>query len=207
MKGMNEQSVDENIPLDFEAARGAKEDTILGERLRFERLVSDLSARFIQIAPDRLDREIERALTKILDFFQIDRCGLLRTVPSKGVWIIAHGAYSDQTSPVPIGIQLPASINPWAYERLVYRREAVVFSRIDDVPSEAAVDKKTWSEWGIKSNLVIPIFTSDCVTHTIAINSVKSERTWPEEYIPRLQLLGEIFVNSIVHLSPPPSKF
>ena len=181
----------------FETVPGADADAALDERLRFERLVSSLSARFVNIDPERLDAEIERALKTILDFFQVDRCGLLRTVPSKGAWIITHGAYSDQTSPVPIGVQLPASINPWAYERLVHKREPVVFSRIDDVPSEAHVDKKTWSEWSIRSNLVIPIFTSDSVTHLIAINSVKCECVWPEEFIPRLQLLGEIFVNSI----------
>jgi PAS domain S-box-containing protein len=197
MKEMKLQPAERKSALDFEAAQGAKEDKILGERLQFERLVSDLSARFVHIAPERLDGEIERGLKTILDFFQVDRCGLLRIVPSEGVWFITHGAYSDQTSPVPMGVQLPASINPWAYERLVYKREPVVFSRIDDVPSEANVDKKTWSEWGIRSNLVIPISTSDSVTHVIAINSVKSERAWPEDFIPRLQLLGEIFVNSI----------
>ena len=33
--------------------------------------------------------------------------------------------------------------------------------------------------------------------HVIHISSVKSERVWPEELFPRLQLLGEIFVNAL----------
>jgi len=33
------------------------------------------------------------------------------------------------------------------------------------------------------------------VDHVIAIHSVKRERVWPEEFVPRLRLLGEIFVN------------
>jgi PAS domain S-box-containing protein len=168
-----------------------------GTRLRFEQLVSNISARFVNLPPDRLDEEIERALKLILEFFQVDRCGLLRLVPSGGVWMITHFAYSEQVSPVPTGVQLPAALNPWAYEKLVAKREVVIFSRIDDVPPEADVDKKTWAEWGIRSNLVIPILTGRPVTHVIAINSVKSERIWPEDFIPRLQLLGEIFVNSL----------
>jgi PAS domain S-box-containing protein len=194
---MIENPAKENTSLGFEAAQGANENSILGERLSFEQLLSDLSARFIQIAVERLDTEIERALKTILDFFQVDRCGLLQVLPSTGVWMITHVAYSQNVPTVPKKVQLPASINPWAYERLVSERKAVVFARIDEVPPEAAVDKKTWAEWGIRSNLVIPIFTSESVTHVIAINSVRSEHNWREEFIPRLQLLGEIFVNSL----------
>jgi PAS domain S-box-containing protein len=197
MKEMKEQPAKRKSALDVEAAQGANADTILGKRLQFERLVSDLSARFVGAHPEQLDAEIERALKMILEFFQVDRSGLLRILPSRGVWIITHAAYSDHVSRLPLGVQLPASINPWSYERLVNKKEVVAFSRIDDVPREAVVDKKTWSEWGIRSNLVIPILASDSVTHVIAINSVKSERVWPEDFIPRLQLLGEIFVNSI----------
>jgi signal transduction histidine kinase len=59
------------------------------------------------------------------------------------------------------------------------------------------VDKQTWAEWGIRSNVNIPILIGESVDHIIAINSVKSERVWPEELFPRLRLLGEIFVNAL----------
>jgi len=49
------------------------------EHLRFERLISDLSARFVNITPDQVGREIENALKQIVEFFQVDRCGLLGT--------------------------------------------------------------------------------------------------------------------------------
>jgi len=35
------------------------------------------------------------------------------------------------------------------------------------------------------------------VDHVISINSVKREHVWPEEFVPRLRLLGEIFVNAM----------
>ncbi len=197
MKGMNDQSVDKSRRLGFEASQNANENTILDERLRFERLISDLSSRLVKVAPERLDSEIERALKMILEFFKVDRCGLLQILLDKGVWVITHFALSDRTPPVPKGVQLPVSISPWAYEKLVEKRESVIFSRIDDLPFEAEVDKKTWTEWDIRSNLVIPILTHEPVTHVIAINSVKREHAWPEDFIPRLQLLGEIFINCI----------
>jgi two-component system sensor kinase FixL len=173
----------------------AQAEVPLKEFLRFERLVSDLSARFVNIRPDEVDPEINRALKQLLEFFQVDRCALLRTLPGKTSWLITHVAAQEGVPPVPQGTILPISINPWAYDKLIRKREVLFVSRLDDLPAEANVDRQTWTEWGIRSNLNIPIIIGEPVDHIIAINSVKSERVWPEEIFPRLQRLGEIFVN------------
>jgi PAS domain S-box-containing protein len=169
----------------------------LQERLRFEQLLSELSAQFVNLPPERVDSEIEYGLKQVLDFFNADRCGLIRPLPGETSWFITHVAYSEDVQPVPVGVKLPSSINPWAYDRLTRKHEVVCFSSLEEVPPEANIDKKTWSEWGIKSNLVIPIATGKLVDHIIAINSVKRERAWPDAVIPRLRLLGEIFVNAL----------
>ncbi len=169
----------------------------LEERLRFEKILSDLSAQFIHLPSDRLDDEIERALKRVMEFFQVDRCALLRALPGRDAWKITHLASSQFAPPVPVDTELPRSIHPWAYERLAKRGEVVLFSKVDDMPDEARVDKQTWRDWGIRSNLVIPLFLDKTVVHIIAINAVQKERVWPEEFIPRLQLLGEIFVSAL----------
>ncbi len=169
----------------------------LENRLRFERLLSDLSARFVNIPPDRVDSEIDYGLKHILEFFQVDRVGLMRSLPDKSGHQITHGVYSEDVPPVPVRVELPRSLYPWVFEKLVEKHEVVSFSKLDDLPSEANVDKQTYAEWGIRSALDIPIITGGSVVHVIAINSVKSERVWPEELFPRLQLLGEIFVNAL----------
>jgi len=169
----------------------------LEEQLRFERLVSDISARFVNIPPDRVDPEIERGLREILEFFQVDRCALLQILPDKTSWQISHVAAKESVPPVPQGTKLLVSINPWAYDKLIRKQEVLSVSRLDDLPAEANVDMQTWIEWGIRSNLNIPIVLGGPVDHVFAINSVKSERAWPEEFIPRLRLLGEILVNAL----------
>jgi len=170
-------------------------DEALQERLSFEQLLSDLSARFVNIPPDRVDSEIEYGLRQVLEFFQVDRVGLVRTLPGKSAYQVTHEVCSANVPPVPAGVEIPLSKNPWAYEKMIMKREVVAFSRLDDLPPEAKEDKKTWGEWGIRSNVNIPILVGESIDHLIAINSVKKERVWPEALIPRLQLLGEIFVN------------
>jgi len=169
----------------------------LENRLRFERLLSDLSARFVNILPDRVDPEIERGLEQVLEFFQVDRCGLLQTLPEKDSWQITHAAVAEGVPSVPIRTKLPASIYPWSYNKLVKKNEMVVWSRLDDLPPEASVDKQTWAGWGIRSCVNIPVAIGESVSHVISVNSVKCERVWPKDLLPRLQLLGEIFVNAL----------
>ena len=171
--------------------------TDTGQRLRFEQMLSDLSARFVNLPAERIDAEIESALEKIRTFFEVDRCGLLRIFPAKASWRITHVATTNDVPGVPIGMELPRAINPWAYAQLTEKHAVVKFARVEDMPAEAQVDKQTWREWSIRSNLTIPILSGDKVDHIIAINSVRRERVWPEAFIPRLQLLGEIFVNAL----------
>jgi PAS domain S-box-containing protein len=172
-------------------------EEVLQERLQFEQLLSGLSARFVNIPPDRVDSEIEDGLRQILEFFQVDHCALIRTSPGKSSYQITHTATSDNVPPVPVGAELPRSIYPWAYEKLVEKNEVVSISRLDDLPAEANVDRQTCIEWGIRSYVNIPILSGESVGHIINVSSVKSERVWPEGLFPRLRLLGEIFVNAL----------
>ena len=172
-------------------------DVDVSDRLRFEQMISDLSARFINVSPERLDNEIVHALKMLLEFFQVDRCGLLHNIPGKDAWIITHVALSQNTAPVPTGTELPRSINPWSYEMLTKKGEVVAYARVDDMPDEAHIDKQTWKEWGIRSNLNIPILKREFTVHIISINAIQKERIWPEVFFPRLKLLGELFVNAL----------
>ncbi|HSB06157.1 MAG TPA: sigma 54-interacting transcriptional regulator [Thermodesulfobacteriota bacterium] len=189
--------VSANEQLLTEIKQREQAEKVLAERLRFEELLLSISSRFVTIPPDRVDSEIDRGLRQILEYFQVDRCGLVQSLPGKTSWQITHVANSDDFPPVPTGVELPMSSNPWSYEKLILKREVVAYSRLDDLPPEANVDKQTWAESGIRSNVSIPILIGEPVVHVISIYSMKSERVWPKEFFPRLQIVGEIFVNAL----------
>jgi formate hydrogenlyase transcriptional activator len=170
----------------------------LQEHLRFEQLMSDISARFINIYPDRVDAEIENALREVLEFFQIDRCGLLRSSPGSTTWQVTHLAVSAGMPTVPVNTDLAVALFPWAYRKLIEQGEMIIFNTLDALPAEAHTDKQTYSEWGIRSSVDMPISIDVDKHYIFSINAMRSERAWPEEYIPRLRLLGEIFVNALL---------
>ena len=182
------------VSLDITERKQAEE--ALQDRLRFERLLSGLSARFVNMPPDRVDSEIENGLRQILEFGHVDRCALLRLLPDKSTFRITHAAFSDDVPPVSAGIELPRSLYPWAYEKLAEKHEVVSISRLDDLPAEANADRQTCIERGIRAYVNIPILVGKSID-VIYISSLQSERVWPQALFPRLQLLGEIFVNAL----------
>jgi formate hydrogenlyase transcriptional activator len=193
----NEQLVASSEHLDREIKLRRPTEDAQKERLQFERLLSDISARFINIAPNQVDLEIKSALKQILAFFQVDRCGLVRISPNETLWRVAHVAYASEVPPVPENTDLPTTLFPWVYKKIIKRHEVVSFRTRDELPSEAATDRQTYERLGIRSALNIPITVAAPLGYTISINSVNKECAWPEEYIPRLRLLGEILVNSL----------
>jgi formate hydrogenlyase transcriptional activator len=165
--------------------------------LEFEKFLADLSARLVALLPERVDDEIRSALKQVLEFFQIDRCNLFRLLPGKTLFEITHNADVNGISPYPIATPLPVSIFPWAYKKLAEQREVFSFARLEELPAEADVDKQGLEKFGIRSGLYIPIAALRSTEYSLGINSAEEDRTCPEEYIPQLRLLGELFVNAV----------
>jgi PAS domain S-box-containing protein len=73
------------------------------ERERFERLLADISARFVGGLPDDLDAEIGGAITQIRQFFSADQIALLTVGPhGSKVADPRHAAAADGVSPIPL---------------------------------------------------------------------------------------------------------
>jgi formate hydrogenlyase transcriptional activator len=168
------------------------------EFLRFEKLLSDLSAHFVvSMAPKEVEYSIDQALEKIRDFFQVDRVGLIKVLPEMKTWRILHAVWAAGIPPISIGLELPESVNPWAYNLLVRKEEVLAYAGEEEVPEASEADRETWRNWGIRSNMVIPILNGATVGYLIAMNSVRRRRVWPKPLIPRLRLLGEVLVNAL----------
>ncbi len=144
------------------------------ERLDFETLISDLSSRFVALRGEEVDRGIEEALARLLGFFRVERCGLLRVRQDQGVVHVSHAAYAEGAGRVPQELNL-AALFPWSYRQLVGQGESVVVPRIDQLPPEADVDRQTWAAMGTHSSLTVPLEVAGGVRHLIALNSLRRE--------------------------------
>ncbi len=168
----------------------------LEEQLRFERLISELSARFVRIPHDQLDREIVLALDQLREFFRCDRCGIIGLEPEEGRFHVTHLSQAEGIPPFPEGIDY-RRVFPWSYEMYFRRGEPIVFTRLDDLPEESRVDHEGARILGVKSNLGVPLFSGEAAGHAIVFQSLREERSWPDSVVQRVRVLGEIFLNAL----------
>ena len=176
----------------FERVRRARAELLLAERLRFESLLSELSARLIPVSLGDVDTEIERGLQRVVELLRMDRASLIAYIPAGTIVRIAWAVEGvERMSPI-----LEAGQFPWTADR-VQLGEVVRFSRIDELPQEAASDRKGFEALGIRSFLALPLSVRGTTLGVLAFDSLRAEHIWADELVQRLQLLGEVFAGAL----------
>jgi signal transduction histidine kinase len=166
----------------------------LDERLRFERLATDLSARFSTVAMADVDREIHEALGRIVEFLGVDRSLMVELASDRRGGRITHSWTTDDTQPIPQLV--PNDEFPWSAARLG-RGEAVRFSTLDELPPEAKTDVQSFARYGVRSQLAIPMAIGGKSIGLVTFTTVVGHREWPDDLVHRLRLLGEVFANAL----------
>src|SRR3954471_12241954 len=86
----------------------------LEERLRFERLLADLSASFVNVAADSVDAQIEQALEQLVDFLGVERSSFGQISEDDTALLVTHSFVVPGYPPLP-----PLILNedlPWYAE-------------------------------------------------------------------------------------------
>lgn len=173
-------------------AESRRTQRLLEDRLRFEALLSELSAKLIHIEASGLDAALEAALRQMVTFLGTDRGNLDE---------YRDGAPGLRVSWAEPGVETLPSI--LAVDHLVWtaatlRRGADVrFSRTDELPAEAAMDRTGYERLGTRSHLSIPLQAGGPMLGVLSFDSVRSERTWPDDLVARLHLLSEAFASAL----------
>ena len=121
----------------------------------FEALLAELSSRFINLGPGEVDREVEEALRRVCQALAIDYAVLWQWTAADPALILPTHAYPELKAPAASEPPRPESF-PWVVERIRAGR-AVVVSRLEDLPEEAAADRESARSIGIVSNLTLPL--------------------------------------------------
>ena len=183
------------VGLLLERARRRRAEVLLGERLQFETLLSEQVATFSRISAVDVDREIQRALRRIADLLGVDWGNLTEYSDDTRTARVTHWWVADERGPQPPAIGFEEI--PWVVTRL-RRAELVRFSRVEDLPeSDAALDRQSYRRLGIKSQVAVPLTVEGVVVGALAFSTVRTERAWRDEFVVRLQLLGDVFANAL----------
>jgi len=92
----------------------------LQERLRFETLLAELSATFVNLPATQVDSQIESALQRLVEFLELDRGGLAEVLADQKQLAITH-SYHVPGAPPDTHTILNEQL-PW-YTRTIYQGE------------------------------------------------------------------------------------
>jgi len=172
---------------------------MLQRLLLFERLLTDLSARYVDLPWDRIDLEIESGLEQIRELFGLDRCGLFKILPAEESICLTHLALGKGIAPVPKGVNLVPHF-PWITSRILL--DEIVSINTDEFPPEASIDRKNARELvPFHYGLHIPLTLKGDVRYMIGMTVDRSENIPGADFIPRLRLLGEIIIGTLEHVT------
>jgi len=179
------------------AAPPGRKRRSLDGRLRFETLLADLSARFVNIPAAKVDTEIEDAQRQVCECLDLDMCLLWQLSPDHpGSMLLTHSHLPSGLPPLPEIWDCKESF-PWALERFL-RGETIVLSRLTDAPVEASLDVEVVRSFGVKSLVSIPLSTGGGPTFgALNFDVTREERDWPVEHVSRLRLVAQVFANAL----------
>lgn len=174
-------------------------DDALQERLAFEKLISDISTQFVNLGPGEIDSGIQHALEATGRFTGADR-GYVVLLSGNGTSVSnIHEWCAPGIMPQRDRIQGQVSdIAPWTIER-IKRTEIVNIPRVGDLPPEAAADKAAFQAEDTRSLLCVPMVYRGEAFGLVGLDSVKSERSWSDQNVALLKIVGEIFSNALEH--------
>jgi transcriptional regulator with GAF, ATPase, and Fis domain len=166
----------------------------LEDRLRFETLITDLSARFVNLDPDLIDGAIQDAQRLLVDALDLDRSSLFQFSDDRAGLTFTHYWSRPGFPPPPMNAN-PAELFPWATAQIL-KGEMISFSSVNELPPDVP-DRENMVRIGTKSNVTLPLVASGRVVGALTFASMRAERPWPAEIINRLSVVGQVFANAL----------
>jgi formate hydrogenlyase transcriptional activator len=178
-----------------ESGTRTKEDAEISALLRFERLLSDLSATFVNLPSEQVDQEIERWMGRIGTFLDM-KVGTLAQHPEDPTRArFTHTWAAEGLDRLP---SRPAATNwPWTIDQINHGN-IVQFTNVEELPEEASRDKQCFLEVGAISNISIPLSVGGTVVGALSFSSNSPGEGWPDSYVERYRLLGDVFANALM---------
>jgi PAS domain S-box-containing protein len=167
----------------------------LDYRIEMEKLISRISTRFVNLAPDEVDSGITSALKAIAGFVNADRAYvcLFRDEGSTLEW--THRWYpanehlsSDERR------QVSSDYFSWIAQR-IYNKRMIRVPRVEDLPDEAENEKSELESDDIQSTVMVPLVCGASVLGFAGFEYIWYERNWTDEEIGLLKLMSEILAS------------
>jgi len=176
----------------LDAAERREAQEALRHRVDFETLVSAISTRFAHAGDDELDDAIRDALADIATFVDVARAHVFLLLDDGLSAKLAYewnapGSFDRRD----LYGELPTASFPW-WAHVLRNGDVVRWRTPDDLPPEAANEKRLAARYGIRSSIFVPIPVTKDLAGSVGLSTVDREIDWSDETVTLLRIAGEI---------------
>jgi PAS domain S-box-containing protein len=169
------------------------EQSLLG-RVAFEKMLSDLSATFINLPEEQVGTTIEKSLGGIAEFLKLDTVTLYSYSKESKDLQVAFSWRGQGVDNPPVILRMNQL--PW-WCALLLRGETLLVSDFTALPEEAFAEKEYLAGIGAVSLAIIPLKAGDELFGGITFLTTRRRVVWTDALVEQLKLLAEIFSNAL----------
>lgn len=185
--------------LRLEIIERKRAEELLEYRVKIEKLIAAISTNFISLTPEEVDSGINRSLKLMGEFGNVDRTYVFFYSDDKEKMDNTHEWCAEGIGPQIESLKnVPVGHFPWGMEKLK-RFEAIHFPRLSDMPDCAKAERELMQSQAVKSCVIVPMVYGGTLVGFLGFDSVRMEKTWTEQDINLLKIVGEIFIGAIEH--------
>jgi PAS domain S-box-containing protein len=174
-----------------------KAENSLRRRMRLEEMLNSVSTAFANMPLEELDRTIVKALEKLGTFEDMDRAYVFLFSQDLVSMANTHEWCAEGAEPQIDKLRyVPVSELPWISQRLL-NLENVVIPAVDELPPAASAEKEHFRAQDIRSLACFPMTRKGRPIGFIGFDSVKREKTWPEQDMALLRTVSDIVANAV----------
>ena len=165
------------------------------ERWQFEELVSNISAKFVDLDPMNVESEIGASLKQISEFLGFDRSSIFEYSTDRKQ--MSAFSYHAKEGIQPPPVTLPMDQFPWVTAK-TFKGEMILFTDLAALGDDAELESRYFEQEGIRGGIILPLSVSGSTLGLVAFMVFYNPEQWPQSIIQRLRLVTQIFTNAMM---------
>ena len=141
-----------------------------------------------------VDRQVEAGLRRIVEDLGVDQATIWALDDRSGEARRTH-SWIREGVPAPPTVVRGSEV-PRIFSQ-VRQGHVIRLPQPEGPPDEALIDRQNLARFGTRWSAVVPLIEGSSVVGGLSVGTVLEEHRWPDELIPRLRLLADIFANAL----------
>lgn len=172
-------------------------EQLLNFTLEFENIITVISANFINIGPEKINDELRISMSYVARFFGIDQAYIFQTHSGRRKLKLTH-SWKEEGADIDADLlnMVESGRYHWVYKQL--RNYGVLeVPDTDSIPGKAGNFRKIMERSKVASLVGVPITYRGEFTGVLLLVSNDKKAFWPDEAVPLLKILGQVFANAL----------